>query len=264
MLPPLLHLLIAVLGISVTGNILYGLFRVVLCRPPQGLKRIPGPKGDIIFGNIAQLSARPQREFQQWARMYGELFQIRLGLTNWIYVNSIQATREIFDKQSAYTASRLPTPVASDLIGGDMRFVLMADNAKWKLLRGITHKSLTPSKSITYMPNQDLEAKQLVNDLLVNNGDGSQFYTHVRRFATSVIMTTTYGWRLSTWVSHPFLDIMESNGHVDDNRTAKISKQYTTYFTNCQRAWSQEPTLPMQRLFFHAYPNVYNGGGRMP
>lgn len=264
MFPPLMYLLTATLAISVTGHVLYGLLRVIFCRPPQGLQRIPGPKGHILFGNIAQLSVRPQREFQQWARIYGELFQIRLGLTNWIYVNSIQATREIFDKQSAHTASRLPTPVANDLIGGDMRFVLMADNAKWKSLRGITHKSLKPSKSITYMPNQDLEAKQLVYDLLVNNGDGSQFYTHVRRFATSGIMKTTYGWRLSTWVSNPFLDIMESNGHVDDSRTAKTSKQYTRYFTNCRIAWSQEPTSPMQCLFCHAYPNVYNGGGRMP
>ena len=144
----------------------------------------------------------------KWARTYGELFQIRLGLTRWIYVNSAEAARDIFDKQAAYTSSRLPTPVASGLIGGDMRFFLMADNEKWRFLRSNVHKMLTPSRSMTYMPSQNLEAQQLVYDILMNNETQTEFYTHSRRFATSVIMVTTYGWRLPNWVLvifQPFL-----------------------------------------------------------
>ena len=256
------YLLPAILGIGAIGLLLHDLLKIMFRRPPQGLRRVPGPKGHTIFGNSAQLSARPQREFQHWARTYGELFQIRLGLTKWIYVNSVEATRELFDKQSALTASRPPTPVASDLIGGDMRFVLMADNAKWKYLRSCTHKLLTPSKSMTYMPNQEIEAKQLAYDILFNNNDQAQFYTHVRRFATSVIMMTTYGWRLPDSVLVPPPTSMESNNHIDGYRMVKISNKSMTYFMNCLIVWSPEPMSPMRRLFSHACPIVYNGGGK--
>lgn len=163
---------------------------------PKGLRRVPGPRGYPIIGNIPQLSDRPQQQLKAWARTYGELFQLRLGLNNWIYLNSPQATREILDKQSHLTSSRIPAPVASDIIGGDMRFVLMPDTQRWKDLRGPVHKMLTPSKSKLYMPSQDLEAKQFTYDLLVDNKNETEFYTHTRRFATSIIMAATYGWRL--------------------------------------------------------------------
>jgi cytochrome P450 len=91
--------------------------------------------------------------------------------------------------------------VASDLIGGDMRFVLMADNPKWSFWRRSTHRLLTPSVCLGYLENQELEAKQLAYDYLTDNKNETEFYSHTRRFATSIIMATTYGWRLPTAVS---------------------------------------------------------------
>ncbi|KAI0551784.1 O-methylsterigmatocystin oxidoreductase [Xylaria curta] len=164
----------------------------------KGLRRVPGPWGLPIVGNLLQLSKRPQNELGNWALKYGELFQIKLGLTTWVYVNSPEAAREIMDKQSAHTSSRLPSPVANDLVGGDMRFVLMPDNPKWSFWRRTTQRLLTPSVCMTYLENQNLEAKQLVYDYLTDNKNQSEFYSHTRRFATSIIMATTYGWRLPT------------------------------------------------------------------
>lgn len=200
-IPTLGPLMILTIGLVVAFTAIYELFMFFSSRPPSGLRRIPGPKGYPLIGNMGQLSIRPQRELSQWASEYGELFQLRLGLTSWVYVNSVSATRDIFDKQSRYTASRLPRPVANDIIGGDMRFVLMADNAKWSFLRSTTHRLLTPSKSMAYLNYQELEAKQLAYDLLVDNVNQTKFYDHVRRYTTSVIMTTTYGWRLPSTVS---------------------------------------------------------------
>ena len=53
--------------------------------------------------------------------------------------------------------------------------------------------------SATFKPSQLFESKQLTYDLLENNGDQTEFYTHTRRYATSVIMTSTYGRRVPTW-----------------------------------------------------------------
>ncbi|KPM40123.1 hypothetical protein AK830_g6429 [Neonectria ditissima] len=141
----------------------------------------------------------PHRKLQSWAAEYGELFQVRLGWENWVYVNSPEAVREIFDKQSAKTSGRIPMPVASELLSGENRLLLLTYGPKWRKLRTIIHKLLTPKASDTYRPSQEFEAKQLVYDIATNNEDQQSFYMHVRRYTTSVVLTSTYGRRVPVW-----------------------------------------------------------------
>jgi hypothetical protein len=51
----------------------------------------------------------------------------------------------------------------------------------------------------TFKPSQLFESKQLTYDLLLNNKNQTEFYNHTRRYATSVIMTSTYGRRIPSW-----------------------------------------------------------------
>ncbi len=168
---------------------------------PKGLRRVPGPKGLPLVGNTLQIEPQPQKQFLQWAQEYGELFQIQMGWENWVFLNSPAAIKEILDKQSAITSGRAPQPVASDLISGGMRFLFMSYNPTWRKLRSIVHKLLTPKVSETFKPSQEFEAKQLIYDILTKNEDEESFYMHVRRYTTSVIMTSTYGRRVPAWVS---------------------------------------------------------------
>lgn len=171
---------------------------------PKGSRRPPGPKGLPFVGNTLQLQSQPQRQFQQWARVYGELFQIQIGWENWVFLNSPAAVKEILDKQSAITSGRAPMPVVSDLISGGMRFLFMGYTPTWRKLRTIVHKLLTPKVSETFRPSQEFEAKQLIFDLYANNEDQESFYSHVRRYTTSVVMTSTYGRRVPEWVTYPW------------------------------------------------------------
>lgn len=84
-------------------------------RAPKGLQDVP------FAGTGAQMGSQPQRQLQKWASEHGELFKVRLGREEWIYVNSPAAVKEIFDKQSQHTSSRAPSPVVSDLLSGGMR-----------------------------------------------------------------------------------------------------------------------------------------------
>lgn len=172
---------------------------ITTCRPQKRRgqhRQVPRPKGYPFFGNMHQLSCQPQRELKQWARRYGELFEIQLGWNNWVMVNSAEAIREIFDIQASKTSSRIPMPVACDMISGGIRIVLMPYSAKWKRLRGIVHRLLTPTMSNAFRPTQELEASQLVYDILIDNNDQSKFYMHARRYSASVMMTCTYGRRI--------------------------------------------------------------------
>ncbi|KAK5080715.1 hypothetical protein LTR05_008419 [Lithohypha guttulata] len=170
-------------------------------KPPKGLSLVPGPRSWPLVGNTLQLKPQPQRQFQAWAQRYGEVFKIRMGWYDWVFVNDPAAVKEIFDKQSAVTSGRVPMPVASDLISDGKRFLLMGYTAEWRKLRAIVHKLLTPKVSATFRPSQELEAKQLIYDVYRDSQrlDETSFYMHVRRYTTSVVMTSTYGRRIPQW-----------------------------------------------------------------
>ncbi|PNS13790.1 3-hydroxyphenylacetate 6-hydroxylase [Sphaceloma murrayae] len=182
-------------------------------KPPKGLKAVPGPPGVPILGHITKLSPHPQREWQKWAREYGELFQVKLGWDTWVFVNSPEAVKEILDKQSAVTSSRPPMPGLSDIVSGGKRFLLMGYSPEWRKLRAIVHKLLTPKMSETFKPSQEFEAKQLIHDILTDNEDQSKAYVHVRRYTTSVVMTSTYGRRVPQWECE---DVREIYGLMEE------------------------------------------------
>ncbi|EOD46637.1 putative cytochrome p450 protein [Neofusicoccum parvum UCRNP2] len=188
------------------------LFRLLSRRQtptPKGLRTVPGPGGKLpIIGHAHLLKPTgSQRQFIEWAHQYGELFSFQLGWENWIFVNSPAAVKEIFDKQSAATSGRAPMPVGSDLISGDMRFLLMTYSPRWRRLRAIVHKLLTPKASDTFKPSQEFEAKQLLHDILK---EPHNTYDHCRRYTTSVVMTSTYGRRI------PEFDTREVYGLMKD------------------------------------------------
>ncbi|KAH7355740.1 putative O-methylsterigmatocystin oxidoreductase [Pyrenochaeta sp. MPI-SDFR-AT-0127] len=166
---------------------------------PKGLRHVPGPRGLPIVGNTFQLGEYPHRTIIDWSRKYGELFKIRIGYENWVFINSPSAVREIMDRQSAVTSGRQQFPVLMDIISGGKRFLFMNYTPKWRRLRATVHRLLTPKASQGFRPSQEFEAKQLIHDILTDNANQENFYMHVRRYTTSVVMTSTYGRRVPVW-----------------------------------------------------------------
>jgi cytochrome P450 len=167
---------------------------------PPGFRRVPSPKGLPLIGNSLQLGKHPRKQFEKWTKEYGELFKIQLGWNNWVFLNSREAVKEMLDRQWASTSSRMPLPVSSDLASGGYRFLMMGYTPTWRKLRAIVHKLLTPKASDMFKPSQDFEAKQLVDDILTDNTTEEEFYMYIRRYTTSVVMTSIYGKRVPNWV----------------------------------------------------------------
>ncbi|KAK7023184.1 cytochrome P450 [Favolaschia claudopus] len=90
------------------------------------------------------------------------------------------------DKRSGSTADRPPMHVADVIAGG----LNMAES--WRTLRKTAHTILTPQGSMKHLPIQRAEASQLLHDILCRP---EAFYTHIRRFANSVILSVLYGKR---------------------------------------------------------------------
>ena len=146
---------------------------------------IPGPKGHFFSGNSNQLGNKPWEQLQKWALQYGEIFHLRLGANHFVYVNSREAVRELFDKQSATTSCKGPVTGASEIVHG-LRLALMPYGSRWRKSRAIVHRLLTQKRALTYTSSQEFEATQLIYDLLENqNVEQTAFYTHVERYTTS-------------------------------------------------------------------------------
>jgi cytochrome P450 len=172
-------------------------------RLPSGTHHAPGPAGLPVLGNAHQLGSQPHQQITTWAREYGELYKIRLGWNDWYMICLPEACKETLDKQSAYTSSRAPQPVASDALSGGMRFLFMQYGPEWRKLRAISHKLLTPNVSATFKPSQEYETKMLLEKVLKGADEqvgNDVSYMAIRRYTVSVITTSTYGWRVPQWV----------------------------------------------------------------
>ncbi|KAL8719644.1 MAG: hypothetical protein Q9225_003366 [Loekoesia sp. 1 TL-2023] len=169
-------------------------------RRDRALDSIPGPRSYPFIGTFPVGPPPHTAEvFRGFAREYGELFKFRMGWYNWVAVNSPEAMKELFDKQSISTSSKIPLPIADGVVTKGMRMFTMPYGPKWRTYRQLVHQLLSPKMTSTFLPTQEFEVKQLMNDLLTDNRNQLDFYNHIRRLSFSIVMTSTYGRRVSTW-----------------------------------------------------------------
>lgn len=89
--------------------------------------------------------------------------------------------------------------MGDDVVSGGMRMFTMPYGPKWRTYRTIVHQLVSPTMTATFVPTQEYETKQLLFDLATNNANQRDWYLHVRRFAFSIIMTSTFGTRVNSW-----------------------------------------------------------------
>ncbi|KAK3307263.1 putative O-methylsterigmatocystin oxidoreductase [Chaetomium strumarium] len=160
---------------------------------------MPGPGGLPLIGIGISLPDKAHVRFRQWASQYGEVFKLRVGWFDWVVINSPQAMHEILNKQSIHTSSKMPAPLGNDVVMGGMRMFTLPYGQKWRTYRNISHQLLSSTMTATFVPSQEYEAKQLLFDLATDNKNQDEFQMHIRRFAFSIMMTSTYGMRVTNW-----------------------------------------------------------------
>ena len=158
----------------------------------------PGPPGLPFVGSFFEMGDADTFRYkvQKWAEQYGEIFYTKMGGSDYIYLSSPRAVKELMDKRSAIYSSRPPAPLAGDVASAGRRQLFMPYGPSYRVVRRIAHSLLNINVSTSYQPVQDLESKQLMYDLL---HDPSNFYDHNRRYSASVILTVAYGHRAPDW-----------------------------------------------------------------
>ncbi|TFK33619.1 cytochrome P450 [Crucibulum laeve] len=180
----------------------------------------PGPKGVPFFGNLFQVPVlRPYPKFRDWAKEYGEIYRLKLGPQEMIVLNTAEAADELFVNRSKTFSSRSPPHVAHDIMSAGQRQVFLPYDKEWKVARRSLQSSIGPSAAKKLRPSQDLESRVLLYDIL-QHGDKSlqdlkegpdgevpeeHWFSLIRRYTTSVVMTVTYGKRANTIINNKYL-----------------------------------------------------------
>lgn len=183
-------------------------------------KRIPGPRQLPIIGNIGQVdAARQHPKFLEWARRYGEIYQVRFGSNRIVVLNSAKASIELLDRRSSIYSCRQGPHFAHDLMSAGQRQVFLPYSKEWKAARASVHPFLMGTKSQGYKTIQEHESAVLIHDLLRHTQHclshprdqdlplthETGWEAHVRRYTTSVVMNITYGRRVTSTYRNPEL-----------------------------------------------------------
>ncbi|KAL0567075.1 hypothetical protein V5O48_014916 [Marasmius crinis-equi] len=152
----------------------------------------PGPPTSPLIGNLGVFPKEfAYLRFTQWARLWGGIYSLKLGPATAIVITDAAAVKELMDKRSQNTSDRPPNFIADSVAGG-LNMVLAHYGENWRTLRRTAHAILTPQMSAKHIPIQYAEATQLLFDILRTP---ESFYTHIRRYSNSVIMSVLYGKR---------------------------------------------------------------------
>ncbi|KAJ3873641.1 cytochrome P450 [Lentinula edodes] len=152
----------------------------------------PGPPTIPLLGNLNIFPTEyAHYKFTDWAKEYGDIYSLKIGPGTVVVITSMEAVRELMEKRSGSTADRPPNYMADNITGG-LNMVLARYGSKWRILRKTAHAILTPHAVTAHLPIQIAESTQVMYDLLKAP---ELFYTHIRRYSNSVVMSLLYGKR---------------------------------------------------------------------
>ncbi|KAI8939661.1 hypothetical protein NX059_003418 [Plenodomus lindquistii] len=167
-------------------------------KDPRRRKLPPGPKGLPFVGNLLEFADTETQRHKviAWHKQFGDVFYTQLGGTDYIWLSSPTAVKDLMDKRSSIYSSRAPSPLAQDVASAGRRQLFMPYGPRWRSIRKHSHTLLNLSASVKYQPIQDFESKVLLKQLLENP---NEFMSINRRYSASVIMLVTYGYRIPSW-----------------------------------------------------------------
>ncbi|KAF7316003.1 Cytochrome P450 [Mycena indigotica] len=169
----------------------------------------PGPPTWPFIGNIHIFPTEQlQYKFTEWAKIYGDIYSLKVMHLTIIVLNSPTAVRDIIDKRGPISSSR-PASVMTEIVTPDSVNLGSARHANktWRTLRRAAVHMLRPENMDGFMPLQRAEAAQLMWELSTNP---DSFYEDICRFTTSFFMSVIYGVRAPRATCHAAREFSET------------------------------------------------------
>lgn len=177
----------------------------------------------------------PAETYRVWAKKYGPVFQIQLGNTTAVVVNTVESAKQLFLGQRHAMNSR---PTFYVFHGKVSKAVTSIGTSPWddscKRRRKLAAGALNRPRVESYAPILNMEAREFLKDLYEECCRGSvdlDFRPAVRRFALNLSLTLNYGTRASNVKSLEddplFSEIIYVESEISKLRDT--GKNYTNY-----------------------------------
>ncbi|THC89386.1 hypothetical protein EYZ11_011170 [Aspergillus tanneri] len=190
-------------ALAITAVLVYAIYRATMVTdipPIIGLPEIPGAVP--LFGHLLKLGDDHASTCEKWWRQYGHsVFQIRLGNTRAVVVNSFEDCRNmllgrqnaLIDRPTLYTFHGLISSTQGYTIGSSP----WNDSCRRK--RKAAGTALGRPAIRNYHPMFDLESYCIIRDLHRDSQDGAievDVRPYLQRYALNTTLTLCYGIRM--------------------------------------------------------------------
>ena len=123
--------------------------------PAASLRRIedlPGPRAWPLLGSALQVKpARIHQDIEAWARQYGALFRVKLGLTQMLVVADHEAVLAMLrDRPDGFRRARKLREVADEM--GASPGLFTSEGSAWQAQRRMVMASFAPGQIRAYFP----------------------------------------------------------------------------------------------------------------
>ena len=215
-----------------------------LVRQNARLPTLKGPGGWPVVGNIWDIRVNAAEKYREWAKRYGDVYQIMLGNIPVVVINSAAAAKAVFGQNAQALSSRPEfytfhkvslvlrdfkpyfheadiQKVLSDTAGTTIGTSPYSDSLK-RRRKGAASALNRPSVA-TYVPHLDVETKDFIKELY-EYGDAGKTPVDpmpmIQRLSLSLALTLNWGTRLKSQKDDMFGEIT----HVEE----EISKFRST------------------------------------
>ncbi|KAG9526284.1 cytochrome P450, partial [Aureobasidium melanogenum] len=144
---------------------------------------------------VTYINKNEYLQFTKWAREYGPVYSIMVGSRPMIVLSSVEVVKELLEKRSAIYSDRPEAYAAKHIPTSKLRIVFMPYTPLWRKLPKVTHSLLSIKAARNYDPYQEMERKQMLDEILINPND---VFSSLQRYTTSLTATLLYGWRSSS------------------------------------------------------------------
>ncbi|TFY58370.1 hypothetical protein EVG20_g8174 [Dentipellis fragilis] len=159
----------------------------------------PGPPGrGLLSDNRAELQASGKPRwvvFDRWAKQYGPIFSVRLGLRTEIVITDTQVAWDLLEKRGDIYSSRPRNIVGGEILSKNFRGVFAPYGDRWRKFRKVLNIGLSGKQALTYRQFQALESCLLLEDILQ---DPASFTHSMERYSMSTAFAVSYGSRIRT------------------------------------------------------------------
>ncbi|KAG8942480.1 hypothetical protein FRC03_003184, partial [Tulasnella sp. 419] len=153
----------------------------------------PGPPTHPIIGNLAILP--PQNAYltyMRWAKIYGDIFSLKVGTQTLIIISSYEAANEILEKNSDITSDRPPFELFRRFAPSGM-VAFTPYGPLWKRMRKAVTEVMKPAARRENRPILLAEISQMLLDI---HEDAENMFYHIQRASASAMFSITGGVRV--------------------------------------------------------------------